>query len=72
MEQRLEIIEQRLGNIETLLKQLVEKNGNIEEKITTHIEFIEATYNVLKSPLEFVTNRIEYFRSPKTLPDIKK
>ena len=68
----LKTIEKRLDNIESLLNQLLEKNGNVEEKITSHIDFIESTYNVLKSPLEFVTNRIECFRNPKQLPDIKK
>lgn len=63
----LERIDRRLEAIEKHL-------GLIDETLTTHISFIEKTYNVLKTPLTFVTNKVNSLLcqrgAPRTLPSI--
>jgi len=59
IDKRLEAIEKHLGMLDTTL--------------TNHISFVEKTYNVLRTPLTFMTNKVNSLlciRSRKSLPDI--
>jgi hypothetical protein len=47
---KLDRIEERLINLE-----------KIEEKMDTHIDFIEEVYNNIKHPLNYVTNKINNY-----------
>jgi Uri superfamily endonuclease len=70
----MERIEQSLEELHKKIDILLEKNKNVEEKITTHIDFIEKTYSVLCRPLNFMKNKIECIMGvqlTKELPSIK-
>jgi hypothetical protein len=64
----LESIDKRLAAIE-------KKLGIIDDTLNTHISFIERTYSVLRTPLSFVTNKVNSLLcirgQPKTLPSIQ-
>jgi hypothetical protein len=51
MEETLQRIEKRLEAIEKHL-------GILDENLSHHISFIERTYDVLRSPLSYVTQKV--------------
>ena len=63
-------IERRLFLIETSLQI----NNEACEKMNTHIDFIHNTYNIVRAPLNYITNRVECIMgnsNKHVLPEIK-
>jgi archaellum component FlaC len=62
-EKRLENIEIKLENIELKLNSILDiisENKKNCEKMSSHIDFIEKTYNTIRTPLEYVKNKMWY------------
>lgn len=59
----LKSIEERLSTLEKTMKDGMEKNKIVEEncsKMREHIDFIEHTYSVIRTPLSYLKTKIEY------------
>jgi len=73
----LKSIEERLNNIEKLVGIIVENNKHVEEdcsKMRQHIDFIENTYSLVRTPLSYLKTKIEYVmgrESTNELPTIE-
>jgi len=77
MEENIKLILESLKNIEsrlTLIEQTLNKNTT---KMESHIDFIENTYNVVRTPLNYIKNKVECIMGnssatkQKDLPQIK-
>ena len=58
---RLNLIEQKVNNIDQKLTDLIilmNDNKRDCEKMSSHIDFIDSVYEKLKTPIDFVCNRI--------------
>lgn len=69
-------LNERFDRLEKLILDLTEtinKQSKSCKKMDTHIEFIEGTYEKLRSPLDFVTSKINRLRGVEevNLPEIK-
>jgi len=70
-------IEIRLENIEDEIKLFKQESANVKtscNKMDQHIDFIEGTYNVLRTPLNYITNKVNYLigsSTSKELPQIE-
>ena len=56
-------LEERLANIETIIGIVVKNNKIVEEdcsKMRQHIDFIENTYALVRTPLSYIKEKIEY------------
>ena len=62
---KLEKIEEKLDK----LIEIVEKNTEDCEKMSSHIDFIENVYSGLKSPLEYVRYKLGF--KEQNLPQVK-
>lgn len=65
MEQNTEIII-KLNNIEKELQELKQVILNLKDttkRMDDHISFVEATYDTLKKPLDFVKKKVNYLTS---------
>jgi archaellum component FlaC len=61
IESKLEKIENRLESIENRLETIEEHLGIVKEdcsKMGQHINFVENTYSVLRTPLNYITRMI--------------
>ena len=70
MEEKINKIELQLESLEKKLDRLLK----IHDKMDSHINFIEETYDTLRSPIDFMKNKINLFigsSSDKELPSIK-
>jgi len=77
MEENIKLILESLKNIEsrlTVIEQTLNKNTT---KMESHIDFIENTYNVVRTPLNYIKNKVECIMGnssatkQKDLPQIK-
>lgn len=70
-------LDNRFDRLEKLISDLTEtvnKQSKSCKKMDTHIEFIEGTYETLRSPLDFVTSKINRLRGVEeqvNLPEIQ-
>ena len=73
----LKCIEERLSNIENIVEFIVKNNTTVEEdcsKMREHIDFIENTYSLVRTPLSYIKTKIEYVMGRETtneLPSIE-
>ena len=61
--QLLHSIEDRITKIETHIAQIDETNTGVEKdcsKMRDHIQFIETTYDVIRTPLAYIKNNIDF------------
>jgi len=59
----MKIINEKIEVIETKIDLINCKTENIEKdcgQMHEHIQFVETTYNVVRKPLNYLTNRINY------------
>ena len=69
--EKLELIEKRLQTIENHLG-IVQQDCS---KMCQHISFIEHTYSLVRMPLSYLKNKVDYMmrvESPQPLPEIQK
>ena len=69
--EKLESIEKRLESIENVLGVLKKDCSKMQD----HITFIEKTYSLVRVPLNFIKNKVEFMmtmNSSPSLPEIKK
>ena len=62
MDIELNLIKERLDNIERIQLLILEKINNISkstENMDTHIDFIEKTYDTVKMPLNYIKTNVE-------------
>ena len=63
------------NKIMELLKRIDERLTKLEAKFDTHVDFIEETYSTLRSPLNYIKNKVNclmgYSSINKDLPQIK-
>ena len=67
---RLTIIEERLTTIENKLDNMIEKQTKVEEKMCDHINFIENTYALVRTPLSYIKTKIEYVMGRETTREL--
>jgi len=78
MEDKLDLILEQLKNLDkrlTLVENTLQNINNASVKMDDHINFIQKTYNTIRKPLNFMTNRIEVLMGTSSngnLPEIKK
>ena len=68
-------IKHKIDKLEKKINLLLEKNKiNTENcnKMGQHVDFIESVYTKVKYPLEFITNKLNYFSKKESiqLPEI--
>lgn len=61
--EKLELLEKKIDSLVDTINEDVKPNCS---RMNTHIDFIEKVYNVVKSPLGFVCERINYVSKNKT------
>ena len=64
----------KIDKIDTIL-ELLKNQQRTQKKLEEHIDFVESTYDTLKSPLNFVKDRINSFTGSTTrrqLPDFPR
>ena len=69
----LKNIEERLSNVEKLVASIIEKNKTVEKdcsKMREHIDFIENTYSLVRTPLSFLKTKIEYVMGKENTNDL--
>ena len=77
MEDKLDLILEQLKNLDkrlTLVENTLQNINNASVKMDDHINFIQKTYNTIRKPLNFMTNRIEVLMGTSSngnLPEIK-
>lgn len=60
---KLDIIENKLGDIDRKLEEIDKKLVKCEDScrgMDSHINFVEETYEVLKSPLNFLKTQVSF------------
>lgn len=57
-----------------LILEKINNNNEICEKMGDHIEFVETTYDIIRKPMNYLTNKVNLFANnePVELPSIKK
>ena len=66
-------LEERLANIETIIGIVVKNNKIVEEdcsKMRQHIDFIENTYALVRTPLSYIKEKIEYVMGRETTTEL--
>jgi hypothetical protein len=66
-------LEERLANIEILIGIVVRNNKIVEEdcsKMRQHIDFIENTYALVRTPLSYIKEKIEYVMGRETTNEL--
>ena len=69
--ERLKNLDQKIDSI----LELLQNQQRTQKKLEEHIDFVESTYDILKSPLNFVKDRINSFTGSTTrrqLPDFPR
>ena len=69
--ERLKNLDQKIDSI----LELLQNQQRTQKKLEEHIDFVESTYDTLKSPLNFVKDRINSFTGSTTrrqLPDFPR
>jgi|Laugresbdmm110dn_1035115.scaffolds.fasta_scaffold22126_1 archaellum component FlaC len=61
IDKRLTVLEDNLSGVEKSCK-----------KMNNHIEFVEDTYEIVRTPLNFMKNRIEYIMGAKSKTELPK
>jgi len=57
----LKVINEKIDIIDSKVDLLSKKTENVEkdcDQMRDHIQFVESTYNVVRKPLNYLTNRI--------------
>lgn len=72
----IQSIEQRITKIEISIANIDEKNTGVEKdcsKMRDHIQFIETTYDIIRTPLAYIKNNIDFImgNDSQELPQIK-
>ena len=49
-----------------IIINILEKNTQSCNKMSSHIDFVENVYDTIKSPLGYICNKINYFSSSNT------
>tara|TARA_Y100000114_G_C11662390_1_gene279689 strand:- start:2 stop:217 length:216 start_codon:yes stop_codon:yes gene_type:complete len=60
---KLKTLEDKLDKLSEMVSQLnenINKLTNTCGRMDDHISFVEATYETLKNPLNFITNKVRY------------
>ena len=63
---QLDILSNKIENLENKIDLLIKCCG----KMDGHINFIETTYNNVRSPLNFIKNKIEYYIGNNNVEDL--
>lgn len=67
---RIDLIIKKLNSIDKKIEKLInDMNEDVKpkcNKMSSHIDFIEKVYNVVKSPLGFMCERINFLSKNKT------
>jgi archaellum component FlaC len=69
----LKNIEERLSSIESNLGIVIDKNKKVGEdcsKMREHINFVENTYSLIRTPLSYIKNKIEFVMGSKPASDL--
>ena len=63
----------QLTKVVQQLTQVCSRMDKSSEKMSDHINFVEGTYETLRSPLDFITKRVNALRGiePHELPRLK-
>ena len=72
--QQISILNTKIDKIDTIL-ELLKNQQRTQKKLEEHIDFVESTYDILKSPLNFVKDRINSFTGStnrRQLPDFPR
>ena len=67
--ERIQNLENNIERLETLLVNInnkLDKNHSICKKMDNHISFIETTYSVMRQPLNFLCNKLNYLINNET------
>ena len=70
----LKVINEKLDIIDSKLDLLNKKTENVEkdcDQMRGHIQFVESTYNVVRKPLNYLTNRINCMLSSNNGTDVE-
>jgi len=70
MEAKIEKLEEEICGLRQDIKELikiVEKMNTSASRMDDHIDFVETTYDTLKYPLQFISNKINYIEGNKNL-----
>ena len=54
----LKDMKQQMQTIENKIDELNTKSTNVEQDLRNHIYFIESTYKIVRTPLNYITNKI--------------
>ena len=60
---KLKTLQDKLDNLSEMVSQLnenINKLTNTCGRMDDHISFVEATYETLKTPLNFISNKVRY------------
>ena len=69
----LEETNQRLAQIQADLKLLTEENQSVKtncQKMGKHIDFVQDTYEVVRSPLNYLKKKLEFIMGSLPKPDL--
>ena len=66
LNERLDFLERKID----LILEILQKNTENCEKMSSHIDFVEATYETLRSPLDFIRRKLS--SDSTSLPQIKR
>lgn len=61
MRELLKIMHEKVEIVDSKIDMLIKKTENVEkdcDQMRDHIQFVESTYNVVRKPLNYLTNRI--------------
>lgn len=61
MKQQMQDMKQQMQTIENKIDELNTKSTNVEQdcqQMRNHIYFIESTYKIVRTPLNYITNKI--------------
>ena len=78
MEKLLEILEEineRLAKIESNINCLRDETKGIQKncvKMAHHVDFVQDTYEVVRSPLNYIKDKIEFLMGSNTNIDLLK
>lgn len=73
--EKLDHILELLKSIEKRLIVLEDRLSAVDQscqKMNNHIEFVENTYEIVRTPLNFMKNRIEYIMGSKSKTELPK
>ena len=68
-------LKQEIKNLTNIVETLVQVCSRMDEssaKMGNHIDFVENTYETVRSPLTFITNRINQIRGIEKYNDLPR